>query len=104
VTDAVDIYWRTINQLQLENERLRKNDELAHVTSDAQNKAILTLNDENERFRAIAVAASAFVEHHLHGQPSVPGTLYPMTYAVQDQWHEEWDRRLAALIAACEHA
>lgn len=49
----------------------------------------------------VDAAARAFVEWHLHGQPGEPGTLYPMTYAVQDQWHEEWDKRLATLIAAC---
>ena len=53
----------------------------------------------NER---IAEAARAFVEWQQKGQPGTPGTLYPFTYAQQDAWHDEWDKRLAALIAAVE--
>jgi hypothetical protein len=53
-----------------------------------------------EAARQQIATARAFVEWHQHGQPGVPGTLYPMTYAVQDEWHAEWDKRLNALIAA----
>lgn len=49
---------------------------------------------------AVAQAARAFVEWHQKGQPGTPGTLYPMTYAAQEAWHIEWDRRLEALVEA----
>ncbi len=52
------------------------------------------------RQQPVVDAARAFVEHHLIGQPKTPGSLYPMTYAVQEQWHLEWDTRLDALINA----
>jgi hypothetical protein len=46
---------------------------------------------------AVVKAARAFIEWHQKGQPGTPGTLYPMTYAVQDKWHDEWDNRLEVL-------
>jgi len=80
----------------------------AKATSDLH----IACRVEVERLRAalrmeradahIVEAARAFVEQHQIGQPGTPGTLYPMTYGVQDAWHEEWDRRLATLIAACQ--
>lgn len=89
--------------LRAENERLRETiAEWQAIHGTFTGDVHVACQAENERLRAIAEAARAFVEQHQIGQPGVPGTLYPMTYGVQDQWHEEWDHRLAALIAACQ--
>jgi hypothetical protein len=48
----------------------------------------------------VVKAARAFVEQHLKGQPGMPGTLYPMTNEVQEQWHTDWDYSLETLIRA----
>jgi DNA repair exonuclease SbcCD ATPase subunit len=85
---------KQVDALRAEVERLTHLHNLDHSLAD-QREA------ENERLRAVVEAARTFVEQHQIGQPGTPGTLYPMTYGVQDKWHDEWDRRLAALIAAC---
>jgi hypothetical protein len=95
LTDAQIIYdfGHEIGRLKHEVERLqRENGSLARMNALCED----TLRDRQEKVNQ----AEAFVDWHLKGQPRTPGTLYPMTYATLDQWHEEWDRRLAALIAA----
>jgi len=50
----------------------------------------------------VVEAARAFVQWHVRGQsqPRTPDSFYPMTYAQQEAWHQEWDKRLDALISA----
>lgn len=103
----IQAYDRTASELRAENERLRvqirEDIEQAKAKLHEEFDRLLDGHEaENERLRAVVEAAQAFVHQHQIGQPGTPGTLYPMTYGVQDQWHEEWDRRLAALIAASQ--
>jgi hypothetical protein len=55
----------------------------------------------HERIKAQELVAllrekiKAFVEHHDNGQAGQPG--HPKTYAEEDAWQAEWDRRYAAL-------
>lgn len=64
-------------------------------------KRIALRSDADEHiYDAVVDAAAAFVAWHQQGEPGTPGSLYPMTYAALDTRHEEWERRLDALISA----
>jgi hypothetical protein len=93
---------RRLNEIEAGSSRLYQRDFLGLSLLADYVANVDTICTEVERLQAVDQAARAFVRHHQRGQPGTSDTLYPMTYAVQDQWHTEWDRRLEALIAACQ--
>jgi hypothetical protein len=91
MTTTTDILVEELEQLRHELANAK-----THITLQESINHLLEQHIASQD--TVIQAAREFVLWHQKGQPRTPGTLYPMTYATLDSWHDEWATRLGDLI------
>lgn len=67
---------------------------------ETNREVAMLLADDYRQLCKVVHAAIELVRCHERGQPGTPSTAYPMTYAAQLEWEQQWDRLYEDMRAA----